>query len=177
MPFAKPKNFSFLLNFGYAEDGGLGFVPFVSKQKFTSAKAALVDLANFFRDAFDAKENAPQTKLCCASTKALEPDALFCIKCASRLKNKEFDFEEYIDFVRMIGGSDCNSYHGDIVDWDPDARWQSELPKDLGEAKIIYVAEKVLAAALGDEYSPDERVTLDSIFKGRKGNSYSFWGF
>jgi hypothetical protein len=171
------KAYSFLLNFGYAEDGGLGFVPFVSKQKFASVKAALVDLANFFRDALAEKEGETENRVCCGSTLAIEPSAKYCIKCARSLSAKMFDVDEYIDFVRMIGESDCNSYYSNIVAYDDQARWQSELPKDLSDVKIIYVAEKTLAAALGDEYSPNDQVTLDSIFKKRKGNSYSFWGF
>jgi hypothetical protein len=167
------KTYSFLLNFGYAEDGGLGYVPFVSKKKFASAKDAFIDLANFFKDAFLIKE-VPVVKPCCEKSKTINPDSDFCGKCKSPLGDYAFDDEAYTDFVRMIGGSDNNSYCGDIVDWDDEARWQSKLPKDLSKVQIVYVAEKSLAAALG--YSSDDRVDIDSIFKNQsKTNSFSFW--
>ena len=168
------KTYSFLLNFGFAEDGRLGFVPFVSKQKFASAKDAFIDLANFFKDAFLLKEDKPLSKSCCRHSKAINPDSSYCGKCRALLNESEFDGEAYTDFVHMIGGSDTNSYCGDIVDWDDQARWQSKLPKDLSKVQIVHVAEKALAAALG--YSSDDRVTIDSIFKNQsKTNSFSFW--
>jgi hypothetical protein len=169
------KPYSFLLCFGYAENGKLGFVPFVSNEKFASPKEAFVNLANFFKDAFMSKGFAPH-KACCKKSKKLNPDSDFCGKCRSPLDNAAFDSEAFENFVEQISISDNNSYNEDIIDWDT-SLWVPELPEDLNSAKVIYHAEKVLTAAIGDEHSYDKRVTIDSIFKDQdETNFFSYWG-
>jgi hypothetical protein len=103
----------------------------------------------------------------------------YCGKCGLSLLEKEFDADAFIDFVRDIGGADADSYSGEIVPYDDEARWEPvSIEEALGDedksVKLIYVAEKCLAAALG--HSPDDRVDIDKIFKDhRKTNSFSFW--
>jgi hypothetical protein len=177
------KAYTFLLNFGYAESGMLGYVPFHSNKKFSSTKEAFVDLASFFKNAF-MSEPEVKLKACCEKTLDMssklggEPME-YCGKCGLSLLEKEFDADAFIDFVRDIGGADADSYSGEIVPYDDEARWEPvSIEEALGDedksVKLIYVAEKCLAAALG--HSPDDRVDIDKIFKDhRKTNSFSFW--
>jgi hypothetical protein len=164
------KTYSFFLNFGYAEDGMLGYIPFSSDKKFSSVKEAFIDLANFFKEAFDRKQH--ELKKCCQSSIKIE-ESNYCNKCGLYLKGIKFDKEIYIDFIKNIACADTNSYFGDIIDCDDNARWQPEFI-GFNDVNIIYVAEKCLAAAIG--LSPDDRVNIDSIFeKKSKNNSFSFW--
>lgn len=165
------KTYSFLLNFGYVEDSGLGFTPFVSDKKFSSTKDAFIDLANFLKDAY-VGEPKPK-KACCI--KATFTGSKFCGACGKSTKEPEFDPEGFTSFVRQIDGASIDSFHSEIVDYDEEARWQTNLPEDLNEAKIIYNAEWCLAAAIG--HSHRSEVTIEKIFKNhRKTNSFSFYG-
>jgi hypothetical protein len=170
------KKYIFLLNFGYVESAMLGFVPFSSTKEFSSVKEAFIDLAEFFKSAFMGQKSIQQ-KCCAAASK--KSTSNFCNKCGRSLKEKEFDAEKYIDFVREVGTADVDTYSGEIVDYNyGDSRWQ---PLDLSECfvnpdsvKVVYVAEKCLAAALG--HSPAYRVDIDLILKDHeKTNSFSFW--
>lgn len=165
------KTYSFLLNFGYVEDSGLSFTPFVSNKKFSSTKDAFIDLANFLKDAF-VGEPKPK-KNCCI--KSVSDGLKFCGKCGKSTEEPAFNAEHYTDFVRQIDGASIDSYHSGIVEYDEEARWQTDLPENLNEAKIIYNAEWCLAAAIG--HSKRSEVTVDTIFKDhRKTNSFSFYG-
>lgn len=166
------KAYSFLLSFGYVESQSLGFVPFVCEKKFSSTKAAFIDLATFFKEHY-VGEPKEFTKACCKKSVAEELD--FCGKCGRSLKQPEFDAEGYIEFVRGISGNDIDGYAQMVEDSSCDARWQSALPEDLNAAKIIYNAERCLAAAIG--HSDSDQVTIDTIFKNhRKTSVFSFWG-
>ncbi len=169
------KTYLFLLNFGYAESSSLGFIPFKSDKKFASTKAAFINLAEFLKEKYVGED--PVLKSCCI--KAVTDELKFCGKCGRSTAPKKFNSNGYIEFVQGIDGANIDSYASDIADSDCEARWE---PVSIEEAfvnpkstKIIYVAEKCLAAAIG--HSPDDRVTIESIFKShRKTDSFSFWG-
>lgn len=75
-----------------------------------------------------------------------------------------------------IGACDNDSY-GQYVDFSADVRWEAGMLGSAKDTRVVYQAEKVMATAIG--YSPDDRVTIESIFKQRtKSNSedFSFWG-
>lgn len=166
------KAYSFLLSFGYVESQSLGFVPFVCEKKFSSTKAAFIDLATFFKEHY-VGEPKTFSKPCCI--KSLESKLAFCGKCGRGLKQPEFDAEGYIEFVSGINGVDIDGYAQMVEDSSCDARWQADLPEDLNAAKFIYNAERCLAAAIG--HSDSDKVTIDTIFKNhRKTNTFSFWG-
>jgi len=170
------NTYTFLLNCGYAEDAHLAFLPFSSREKYATAKEALTDLAVFLKDEY-VKRNTP--KRCCEASRTKEPTAAFCGKCGGPLADAGFDPEGYMHFVSEIAGCNVDSFHGGYIDYDETLRWQSEgIEKalDNGSIRVVYIAEKVLAAAIG--HSPDERVSIESIFKGRtksSGSSFSFW--
>ena len=173
------KTYTFVLNFGYAESGRLSFLPWTSQVTFSNAKEALIDLATFLKEEFLLKHRSEPHK-CCTASKEKDPQADFCAKCGRSLAEEEFDPEGYMEWVTEIANCDVDSFHGDYIDWDESKRWQSNglegaLTKGAN-TRFVYVAEKVLAAAIG--HSPDDRVTIDSIFKDRTksgGSSFSFW--
>ncbi len=172
------KTYTFLLNFGYAESGGLSYLPFTSRKRFATAKGALIDLAEFLKEHY-VQRYTPKLRKCCQANRAKDPTAEFCAKCGTSVADAEFDPEGYMEFVEGIANCDVDGFHGGYIDYDDGYRWQSEgIDKALknGSIRLVYVAEKVLAAAIG--HSPDDRVNIDSIFKDRtksKSNSFSFW--
>ena len=173
------KTYTFVLNFGYAESGGLAFLPWTSQVTFATAKEARVDLAAFLKEEYLLK-HASELRKCCQASKEKDSQAVYCAKCGQSLTEEEFDPEGYMEWVAEIAGCDNDTFHGDYIDWDESKRWQSNglegaLTKGAN-TRFVYVAEKVLAAAIG--HSPDDRVTIDSIFKDRTksgGSSFSFW--
>lgn len=169
------KSYTFLLNFGYAESGMLAFVPCTSKQTYANAKVALIDLAIFFKEKF--LENTQVTlNKCCLECKAKDAEAKFCSKCRTSLKENDFNDEEYMEFVQNVGCSSNDSV-GDYMEWSDEHRWEIGMLGPDKNTRVVYVAEKVLAAAIG--FSPDDRVTIDSIFADRTksgSDSFSFWG-
>jgi hypothetical protein len=172
------RSYTFALNCGFAEDGELSYTPFTSEQKFASAKEALIDLAQFFKEHF-VEGNTPKLKACCTATRAKDTEAKFCSKCGSSLAVKKFDAEAYTEFVHEACLCDNNSY-AELIDYNEEYRWQPggmEKAADNGSLRFVITAEKVLAAALGE--SPDERVTIETIFQDRTkagGKVFSFWG-
>jgi hypothetical protein len=174
------RPYTFLLNFGYAESGGLSFLPWTSRVTFSTAREALVDLATYLRDVYVSK-SVREPRACCVGSREKDPGAQFCHKCGRVLAEVEFDPEAFMQWVSEIGVCDTDTFHGDYIEWDDEARWEAgvlegALVKGGGGARIVYTAEKVLAAAIG--HSPDERVTIESIFEARtkSGSShFSFW--
>lgn len=169
------KRYTFALNFGYAEDASLGFVPFTSSQRYADAKEALLDLAAFFKEHYVATL-APRLKKCCESARSKDPGAKFCPKCGKPLDPDGLDADGFMDWLRRLDGCSVDSYHGEVVPYDEGQRWQPGGLEGLESVRTVHVAEKVLAAAIG--HSPDGRVTIESIFKDRTksgGRSFSFW--
>jgi hypothetical protein len=170
------KNYTFLLNCGYAEDAYLSYLPFTSRYKFATAREALIDLALFIKEQY-VQRYAHEPKKCCKANRAKDPSAEFCAKCGHKIANEEFDPQGYMQFILdMACCCTVDSFHGNFIDYDEDARWQSEGINTKDAIRCVYVAEKVLAAAIG--HSPDDRVNIESIFKDRtksKDNSFSFW--
>ena len=175
------RTYTFLLSCGYAESASLSFMPFTSSEKYASAAVALMDLAAYLKEQYDERHGPREPKACCLSTKKKDGEALFCSKCRSSLVPEGFDEERFMDFVSGACQSDIDTFHGDYIDWDEDDRWQSdggalESAVQDKSVRFVYTAEKVMAAALG--HSPDDRVTIESIFKDRTkggGKSFSFW--
>ncbi len=180
MDNALKKSYTFALNCGYAENGSLSFAPFTSREKYATAKEALLDLAAFFKERYD-QRNAPQYKECCLVTKAKDAAARFCKNCGRTLEEEEFDVEDFTEFVSGICRADCDTFHGEYIDYDEDHRWQPgglEQAVADGSLRFVYTAEHVLAAATGHSPYPD-KVTIESIFKDRtrsRGKSFAFWG-
>lgn len=163
--------YNIILHFGYAEDGSLGFVPFSCDQEFDSPKDAFINLAEFFREAFE-KGSAPTLKKCCLLNK--EQGYKFCPKCGSPLSKKDFDAERYVDFVKGIGESNTDSYNGDYVEYTGRNRWEPSYDIEVPNHHniIVWVAEKVLAAAIGHSPHPDRNI--DNVF-AKEGDRFSFW--
>jgi len=175
------KTYTLALNCGYAENASLSFTPFTSHLKYASAKDALLDLANFFKEQYDVKF-AAQIKTCCKiNLSKKDSDAQYCSKCGTFLYEEDTfdDTLAFVEFVNEICQADCNAFHGDYIDYDEQHRWQPEGFEEAvanGSVRFVYTAEKVMAAAIGQ--TPDHRVTIDQIFKERTGKgskSFSFW--
>lgn len=170
------KPYTFVLNFGYAESGGMSFTPFTSKVSFATAKEALIDLATFFKEQY-LLHHAVKLKKCCEANKAKDPAVEFCAKCGRSVVDEEFDAEGYMEYVQSVDGTNCDSFHGDIMDYDQSFRWQCEGLESGKNLRFVYQAESVLATCIGHSPYPD-KVTLQRIFKDRtqrKSTSFSFW--
>ncbi len=163
------KQYTFVLNFGYAEDAALSFFPFTSYTKHSSSKKALIDLATFLKDAFSAR-NRGSTEPCCVALKKKHPIAKFCYECGRLIDKEEFDGEAFIDWLRDL--NNCGSIdelHSSFIDYDETSPWQSDGLENQPNPIFVYEAEWVLAAAVG---WPDNKA-FEKI-KNTK-NSFSFY--
>lgn len=159
------KQYSFLLNFGYAEDSHLGFIPFISDKKFPSATDAFIDLAKFLA-ALNPDDSVSE---CCKNN-----TSNFCPNCGSPKIIFDFDFEYYSDyFSKMFQLSTLDSYNSLLNDPNEYQRWEPILPKNLSKSYSVYEAEKCLAVALG--YSPDKKINIDLIFDRLENNSIFYY--
>lgn len=165
------KKYTFLLSLGYAEGAHTSYFPFTSKKKYAGVKEAFIDLANFLKEKFDEK-NDSALKSCCNT--ALAVKAYYCCKCGNDLRrvNAEFDIDEFNIFLEDLSCSDTNGAV-ELLDYDPDARWQLEMPNSFADIKVVNTAEHCLAAALGHAY--DDRYTIDVIFKNSRKNTFGYW--
>jgi hypothetical protein len=169
------KAYTFVLNFGYVESSRLSFLPWTSKEKYATARDALVDLAMFLKEKF-LERHAVKPKKCCLDSKAKDSGAEFCRKCGRSLVDEDFDAERYMEFVSGIGDCDIDTFHGEYIDWNASERWQTEGLEGAVNQRFVYQAEKVLAAAINQ--TPDDRRTFETICKDRtkyKMDSFHFW--
>lgn len=179
----KGKLYTFVLNVGYVEHQMLSSVAFSTRASgatFSTARHALIDLADFFKEHFLLK-NKSYLKACCDRQRTNDPDTQFCGKCGQSIKEDAFDGDLYADFIHSICTSDVDSFHGDCIDWDDTQRWQHEDMASVflrkgPEVRFVNEAEKVLVTAIG--FPPQDR-TLEDIFKSRTksgGKVFSYWG-
>lgn len=168
------KRYTMVLNFGYAENGHVGYVPFVSRQTFKDAKEALVHLANYLKDAWEV-EHKVEPKKCCIATKEKDPDAEYCTKCRMSVGKQEFDEEDFIDNFLMQLNTDYDTLAG-LIDWDREAPWECGHLEGAPNPRFVYNAELVIAAVLG--YPKHEDRTWETICKNRtksRKDSFSYW--
>lgn len=161
------KTYTFVMSFGYAENESLGSIAYESSVKFPTARAALIDLATFFKEHFEKSET---------STVRSAPA---CKNCGhvEKVEEEEFDAQGYVDFVRGLYECDTDTLHANYVEYDEGQRWQHVSVEDAfrkgANARFLYTAENVLVTALGHEAHPGH--TLDTLFKKRDGNAVHFW--
>jgi hypothetical protein len=167
------KQYTFVLSYGYAESQTIFVTPFTSKNTFSDAKAALLDLAQFFKERF-IEQHVPKPKQCCLKAKESASEDEYCSKCGQFLTEDDFDIEHFMEFVRDMGSTDNDSYSSEFASYSEDHRWE---PEGLGDnIRHVYTAEKVMAAAIGHEVFPGK--TIESVFKDRtksKSKDFSFW--
>lgn len=158
------KQYTFVLNFGYVESSGLSYLPFTSGIKHVSAKAALIDLAQFLKEQY-LFQYCNDFKKCCLTSKKIDVTAEFCSKCGHSLVEEEFDSEHFEGWLRDMDGVDIDTFHGNFMEYDETYRWQSNGLEDAPNQRFVYQAEWVLSAALGYPHREDQ--TFEDICKDR----------
>lgn len=170
------KSYTFVLNFGYAESARLGFVPFTSSNKFSNAREALQDLAEFFKAKFIEQEFV-ETKQCCLNTKEKDSEAEFCSKCRKSLAAFEFDGEIFVEWLVQMGDCDQDNFSANFIEWnEEDPSWQSNGLEGTKNQRFVYQAQWVLGAAVG--YSHQGQKTFENICSERtseKRESFSYY--
>lgn len=167
------QKYNIILNFGYAESQGLGYVPFESSKQFASPKEAFIDLANFLKKACEGEKIL---KKCCEKNK--KENINYCPKCGSNLNTEELDYDTFVAFLGQIESANFDSYSGLIGGYDEDHCWQPECINLNGNNIIISEAEKCLAAAIGLNYR--DNITIDNIFgktetEGEPVINFGYW--
>jgi hypothetical protein len=169
------KQYTFVLNFGYVESSGLSYMPWSSSEKYATAKDALVDLANFFKEQY-LIQHKTDLRSCCNANKLKDPEAKFCSKCRRALKEPEFDSEHFTEWLSNMSNCTIDSFHGEFMDYDESLRWQSDGLEGALNQRFVYQAEWVLAAAIGYPHRSDR--TFEDICKARtkeKRESFSYY--
>ena len=171
------KTYTLVLNCGYAEESAISFVPFTSVNKYANAREAVLDFAEFMKEQFN---QTAELKKCCRNSKKADQGANFCRICGARISNyreDEFDEEAYMNFIHRVCQASClDDFAGKFGGYADDERWRLADIADAKNIRVIYVAEKVLAAAIGYP-SRDDR-TFEVICEertARKTEHFSFW--
>lgn len=150
-------------------------MPWVSSDSHKDAKEALLDLASFLKEQYlIGLGTDDEPKKCCLATKAKEPEAAFCLKCAASLEDPEFDEEHFTDWLCGLD-TDSDTFHG-YIQWDPNAKWQTGQLEGMPNQRFVYQAERVIAAALGYPHHKD--YTFATICKNRtknKADSFTYF--
>ena len=102
------SNHTSLLVYGTHFHGHEGFDTAVEAVKELS-----LDLYAKFHDEYLSTYNnryGADLKECCSKSLVNDKDAKFCATCGSRLEDKKFDGDAFMDFIRDLHGSTCDSY-------------------------------------------------------------------
>lgn len=140
-----------LLNFGYAEDGSIAYVPMAYTGKgFADRVDAIISLAEYFKRKFIGEPR--KIRSCCEGFKKLKKN--FCADCGHSLTDDEFDTDSFRQFLREFPQLTNDSYG---FSWDESQEgtiWTPEVDMSVllkqKNVLILISAEKVLITALED---------------------------
>lgn len=145
---------------------------FFGNPGYSTYKEAITDLAldlysKYYDDHLSIYENrySRSVKDCCRQTLINNKEAKFCSDCGSQISDKDFDPEDFMEYITSLHSSTCDSYGdaeyagGRHLKWWP--YWNEDF---IGAPKedIIYIgenAELVLLDALLDA-KPELRTQL-----------------
>jgi hypothetical protein len=169
-----------VIHCGYAESNTTSALiyqcEFFGNPGYTSYKTAITDLAldlyaKFYDGYLSVYENrySKQVKDCCRKVLTADKNAKFCSECGKQIADKQFDHEEFMDYIRGLHSSTCDSYGeaeyvaGRHLTW-----WPFGSGNFIGAPKeeVIYIAEYaevVLLSALFDA-KPELRTGDDDDF-------------
>lgn len=166
------NKYCFILNFGYAEDSHLGWVPFSSEKEFASAKDAFIDLSKFFLNSY--MERHKEAK-CCASARAKEIN-IYCSKCGNFISENELNEEDFLNFLVEISTSTVDSYAAHHSSEDDYPEWESSCDSidSIGYVRFfVSEAERCIATAVNHNIYNDRNI--DDLFDSLEGNNISFY--
>ena len=167
------KTYTLLLNTGYAEGAAVYFTPFQSVHKHKDAKAALLHLANWLRQSYEA-HNSTEGFSCCVVASD-NPNNQFCPKCGRSLADREFDPDAFREWICKVCACTMDDIGANDLRWD-DPEWEIGGSPDLSSARLVFEAEEVISAAIG--HSSRKEKTFESICEERtrtKTKHFSFW--
>jgi len=147
----KPATFhSALLNFGYAEDASIAYIPIVWTGKpFTNRLDAIVSMAEHFKRKW--MGDPVVNKVCCSKYK----NKNYCADCGRNQDDNVFDMKDFVgNFLKELPSKTTDSYglswdesqEGDI--WTPDFELEVDTFFKTKNILILISAEKVFALAL-----------------------------
>lgn len=169
-----------MINCGYVESNKTAPLiygcQFMGYEGFSTCREAITELAldlyaKFHYEILDVYENryAQDLKKCCLDMLIRDKNANFCPLCGSAIKDKDFNEESFMDFIRDLHGTDCDSYgeaeHAKdrhFVWWPWSTHEFLESPRD----SIIWIeenAEHVLLCALYDA-KPELRSKVFDVY-------------
>jgi hypothetical protein len=151
---------------GYVENASTAVLiyqcRFFGRGGFSSYKEAITELATdmygkFYDDHLSIYENryGRDVKKCCREVLIADKNAKFCSTCGSQISDKEFDAQEFMEYVCGLMNTTCDSY-GE-AEWTSQKEHMAWWPYWVGEfigapkEEVIYMAENAevtLLAAL-----------------------------
>jgi len=151
---------SIALSFGYAEESALSWVFFRPYEtEFDSAAAAVEDLAMDLLRVFEPSlfQEDPR-KDCCQATLDKMPKARLCATCGTWLEEREWDLEQFEEWLRVLTDQTTNSIYSDFdavpMGWDP---WGGPPVGAPAEEVIVIeeAAERQILKALDPDKVPE----------------------
>jgi hypothetical protein len=156
-----------VMSCGYVENATTSVLiyqcEFFGNPGYTSYKEAITDLAldmygKFHDDYLSTYENrySKDVKRCCCATLIANKEAKFCSECGSQIVDKEFHYDQFMEYVSSLHSSTCDSYgeaewtNGGELHWWP---WGTDRFIGAPKEDVIYIAENaevILLSALLD---------------------------
>lgn len=140
---------TFWLNFGFAEDGSIAYVPMAYTGKgFKKREDAILSLAEYLKKRFIGD---PKTlNKCCECFK--KQNKKFCADCGTSLIDEDFDIEAFKDYLKEFPALTCDTFGYSWEENQEGEYWTPEVDmSELLKAKNVLVlisAEKILETAL-----------------------------
>ena len=166
------NKYCFILNFGYAEDSHLGWVPFSSEKEFASVKDAFIDLSKFFLNSY--MERHKEAK-CCSSARA-KGISTYCSNCGNFIGQNEFNEEDFLNFLLEISTSTVDSYAANYSSESDYPEWESscDAMSLIGYIRFfVSEADRCIAMAVGHNIYNDRNV--NDLFDLLDDNNISFY--
>jgi hypothetical protein len=140
-----------LLNFGFAEDSSIAYIPMTFTGKgFKDRAEAILSLAEYLKKKF--LGDFERLDSCCKQY--VEQSKKFCADCGRNLCEEEFDFYEFEAFLKGLPSLTNDSYGFSWDDSQGETIWTPNVDMvDFCKSKntlVVISAEKILRLALED---------------------------
>lgn len=104
-----------MMSCGYVESNYTSNLIYGTHKDFETGEEAVKELAldlyaKFYDERLSTYTERHNFKKCCRDVLNKDKAARFCSSCGTRLEDKQFDCDDFMDFISNLHGSTCDSY-------------------------------------------------------------------